>query len=216
VAWMRPSFCRVAAARLDWYPWLQTRMMRTSRRVMAGVPPLGRGVAAPFQAVAGQHDGARDQAVFAPLVVAADIDEQGAAGLGAGCLGSRGAVRQRGPGLGEQLIDGLGDALSGHVGSPGRVVPSRSASQAAVSAYTSGSPGWRIPTLPSSAIHPPRWSTSCARRQPMDGSTQCHADAAGGFDSRPRPRAPSQASLRPSVGPVCHGRQPRPPVSGIG
>jgi hypothetical protein len=72
------------------------------------VPPLARGVAAPFRAVAGQHDGAGDQAVFAPLVVAADVDEQSAVGLGVECLGRGGAVRQRGPGLGEQLIDGLG------------------------------------------------------------------------------------------------------------
>jgi hypothetical protein len=36
-----------------------------------GMPPLRRGIAAPFQRVAGQHDGAGDEAVFAPLVVAA-------------------------------------------------------------------------------------------------------------------------------------------------
>jgi hypothetical protein len=53
----------------------------------SGVPPLGCGVAEPFQGVAGQHDGAGDQAVCAPLVVFADIDEQSAAGLGVECLG---------------------------------------------------------------------------------------------------------------------------------
>jgi len=52
-----------------------------------GVPPLGRHVAAPFQRVAGQHDGAGDQAVLAPLVVAADVDKQRAVGLGIKCLG---------------------------------------------------------------------------------------------------------------------------------
>src|SRR5262249_9428239 len=52
-----------------------------------GVPPLGRGVAAPFQGVAGHYDGAGDQAVLAPLVVVADVDEQSAAGLGVECLG---------------------------------------------------------------------------------------------------------------------------------
>ena len=36
VAWAWPSCCKFAAARLDWYPWLQTRMIRRSRRVMAG------------------------------------------------------------------------------------------------------------------------------------------------------------------------------------
>jgi hypothetical protein len=36
-----------------------------------GVPPLTRGIAAPFQGVAGYHDGAGDQAV-APLVVVGD------------------------------------------------------------------------------------------------------------------------------------------------
>jgi hypothetical protein len=73
-----------------------------------GVPPLGRGVATPFQAVAGQHDGAGDQAVFAALVVAADVDQQSATGLGAEGLGGRWAAWQCDPGLGEQLVDGLG------------------------------------------------------------------------------------------------------------
>src|SRR5260370_29894795 len=36
VAWMRPSCCRAAAARLDWQPWLQMRMMCRSRPVIAG------------------------------------------------------------------------------------------------------------------------------------------------------------------------------------
>jgi hypothetical protein len=40
--------------------------------------------------------------------------------------------------------------------------------------------------------HPsPGWSTSCARRQPMDGSTQCHADAATRTSKR---RPPSSHS----------------------
>jgi hypothetical protein len=85
---------------------------------MAGCRQADAGVAAPFQGVAGQHDGAGDQAVPAPLVVFADVDEQGAAGLGVECLGGRWAVRQRGPGPGEQLIDGLRGAASGHVRSP--------------------------------------------------------------------------------------------------
>jgi hypothetical protein len=61
-----------------------------------GMPPRGRGVAAPFQRVAGQHDGAGDEAACAPLIVAADVDEQRATGLGAERLGRRWAVRQRG------------------------------------------------------------------------------------------------------------------------
>ena len=40
-----------------------------------GVPSLGGGVAAPFQAVAGDHQGAGNQAV-APLVVTADVDQE--------------------------------------------------------------------------------------------------------------------------------------------
>jgi SnoaL-like domain len=63
----------------------------------------------------GHHDSAGDQAV-APLVVAADVHQQGAIGLGVECLGGRGAVWQHGPGLGEQLIDGLWGATSGHLG----------------------------------------------------------------------------------------------------
>jgi hypothetical protein len=47
------------------------------------------------------------EAVFAPLVVAADVDEQSATGLGVERLGRRWAAWQRGPGVGEQLIDGL-------------------------------------------------------------------------------------------------------------
>ena len=47
-------------------------MMHRSRRVMAGCLDFEAGVAAPFQAVAGDHDGAGDQAV-ALLVVAADV-----------------------------------------------------------------------------------------------------------------------------------------------
>ena len=49
-----------------------------------GVPPLGGGVAAPFQAVAGDHQGAGNQAV-APLAVAADVDQECTAGLRAQC-----------------------------------------------------------------------------------------------------------------------------------
>ncbi len=64
--------------------------------------------------------------------------------------------------------------------------------RSAVSAYTSGSAGRRTTTLPSSAIHLPGRSTSCARRQPMDGSTQCHADAATRTSKR---RPPSSHSL---------------------
>ena len=63
----------------------------------------------------GHYDGAGDQAL-APLVVAADVDQEGTAGLGAECLGRGGAVRQHGPGLDEQLIDGLRGTASGHVG----------------------------------------------------------------------------------------------------
>jgi hypothetical protein len=40
--------------------------------------------------------------------------------------------------------------------------------------------------LPGSAIHPPGRSTSCARRQPTDGSTQCQ-DAAATRTSKRRP-----------------------------
>lgn len=54
-----------------------------------GVPPLRGGAAAPFQAVAGQHDGAGDQAVLAPLVVFANVDEQGSAGLSVERLSGR-------------------------------------------------------------------------------------------------------------------------------
>jgi hypothetical protein len=39
-----------------------------------GVPPPAGGVAAPFQRVAGQHEGAGDEPTGAPLVVAADVD----------------------------------------------------------------------------------------------------------------------------------------------
>jgi hypothetical protein len=46
-----------------------------------GVPPPARRVAAPFQRVAWQHEGAWDEPADAPLVVAADVDEQGALGL---------------------------------------------------------------------------------------------------------------------------------------
>jgi hypothetical protein len=55
------------------------------------VPPLRRGVAAPFQGVAGHHDGPGNQAV-APLVVAADIDQQSAAGLRVQGLGGQWAL----------------------------------------------------------------------------------------------------------------------------
>src|SRR5215472_18517904 len=95
-----------------------------------GMPPLARGIAAPFQRVAGHHDGAGYEAVFAPLVVAADVDEQSAAGLGVERLGRRWAAWQRGPGVGEQVIDGLRGAALDHVGPPDRVVPSRLASPA--------------------------------------------------------------------------------------
>src|SRR5204862_150606 len=56
----------------------------------------------------------------------------------------------------------------------------------AVSAYISGSPGRRTTTLPINAIHPPGRSTSWARRQPIDGSIQCH-DAAATSASKRRP-----------------------------
>ena len=59
------------------------------------MPPRRGEVAAPFQGVAGQQDGAGDQAVLAPLVVAADVDEEGAVGLSAQGLGGGGAVRHR-------------------------------------------------------------------------------------------------------------------------
>ena len=45
--------------------------------VDGGMPPLARGVAAPFQRVAGQQERAGDQPAGAPLVVAADVDQQG-------------------------------------------------------------------------------------------------------------------------------------------
>jgi hypothetical protein len=85
------------------------------------VPRLACGVAAPFQAVAGQHDGAGDQAVFAALVVAADVDQQSATGLGTEGLGGRWAAWQCGPGLGEQLIDGLRGAAPGATAAPGDI-----------------------------------------------------------------------------------------------
>ena len=59
-----------------------------------------------------------------------------------------------------------------------------------------GSPGRRTTTFPSNAIHPPGRTTSCARRQPIDGSTQCQADAATRTSKR-RPRS-SQFSTRTS------------------
>ena len=77
-----------------------------------GMSPLGGGVAAPFQDVAGDHQGAGDQAV-APLVVTADVDQERTTGLGAQRLGRRGAVRQHVPGLGEQLIHSHGGSGSG-------------------------------------------------------------------------------------------------------
>jgi hypothetical protein len=121
VAWIRPSCCRVAAARLDWYPYWQMRMICRSRRVMAGCRHWDW-VATPFQGVAGHHDRAGDQPVA--LVVAADVHQEGAAGLGVECLGGGGAVRQHGPGLGEQFIDGHRGTVSGHGASrSGYVVP---------------------------------------------------------------------------------------------
>jgi len=51
-----------------------------------GMPPLRRWVTAPFQSVAGYHDGAGDQAL-APLVVAGDIHQGSTAGLRVECLG---------------------------------------------------------------------------------------------------------------------------------
>jgi hypothetical protein len=53
------------------------------------MPPLGRGVAAPFQGIAGHHDGAGDQAV-APLVIASDVHQEGTIGLREERLGGQG------------------------------------------------------------------------------------------------------------------------------
>ena len=55
-----------------------------------GVPPWARGIAAPLQRVAGQQDGAGDQPAGPPLVVASDVDEQGAVRPRSERLGGRG------------------------------------------------------------------------------------------------------------------------------
>jgi hypothetical protein len=51
-----------------------------------GMPPPGGGVAAPFQAVARDHESTGYQAVAA-LVVTADVDQERTAGLRVECLG---------------------------------------------------------------------------------------------------------------------------------
>ena len=81
---------------------------------MAGCRHCDAGSPRHSRELRGHDDCAGDQAV-APLVVAADADQQSAAGLRVQGFGGRGTVRQHSPGLGEQLIDGLGGTASGHV-----------------------------------------------------------------------------------------------------
>jgi len=71
-----------------------------------GIPPRGSRIAPPLQYIARQHHRARDQPARPALIIPADVNQHRPPRLRRKSLHGRRAVRQPGPGLGQQIIDG--------------------------------------------------------------------------------------------------------------